>query len=52
MHKQIELKKGSTGITKNWGMGSRFVLKLQKTVGIPRPVKSHKGYFYVLFLGN
>ena len=46
MHKQIELKKENTGIAKKvWGMVSRFVLKLQKIIGIPRSVKAHKVNF-------
>ena len=46
MHKQIELKKDNTGIAKKvWGMVSRFVLKLQKIIGIPHSVKAHKVNF-------
>ena len=48
----MELKKENTRISKKSGMGSRFDLKLQKIIGIPRPVKAHKEYFYGLFLRN
>ena len=33
-------------------MGSHFVLKLWKIIGIPCPVKAHEDYFLVLLLGN
>ena len=33
-------------------MGSHFVLKCKKIIGITSLVKAHKEYFLVLFLGN
>ena len=33
-------------------LGSHFVFKLQKVIGIPCPVKAHKEFVLVLFLGN